>query len=281
MTRPEEFTVVDPDGETSVAYRWSPLRPPIAAVHIMHGFAEHAQRYDRVAGRLTEADYVVYADDHRGHGLTGARLGTLGDLGPRGMEGVVDAVHAVTEHIQRERPDLRVFALGHSWGSFILSRYIQLHGDDLAGALFTGTTLDVPGADRLAGFNDRFEPARTPYDWLTRDEAEVDAYLADPFCGFERVPLQPPRETDPNDLTPTGDETTIPRALPVFVFNGADDPIGGAEGGRALAEHFRALGLTDVTFRAYSGARHELFNELCRDEVTADVIAWLDDHVVR
>jgi alpha-beta hydrolase superfamily lysophospholipase len=193
------------------------------------------------------------------------------------MEGVVDAVHAVTARIRADNPGVPVYALGHSWGSFILYRYVQRFGGELAGALLTGTTRHAPGAERLGSFNDPFEPARTPYDWLSRDQAEVDAYIADPLCGFEAVPLRPPRDGDVTPPEP-GDDSTIPRALPVFVFNGADDPIGGDAGGRALADHLLALGLTDVTFRSYPGARHELFNETNRDEVSADVLAWLDLH---
>ena len=275
---PTELTVTDPDGVEIVAFCWPPATAPRAAVHVMHGLAEHALRYARLAARLNAAGYVVYADDHRGHGQTGLRADALGDLGPRGMAGVIDAVHAVTLRIAAVHPGLPVFALGHSWGSFILYPYVQQYGAELAGALFTGTTRAVPGRERCGSVNEKFEPARTPYDWLSRDEAEVDAYIADPLCGFESVPLQPARDGEVPDVAPPGDDATIPRDLPVLVFNGADDPIGGEAGGQALADHFRGLGLADVSFRAYAGARHELFNETNRDDVTADVIAWLDRH---
>ncbi len=276
-TEPAELTVIDPDGLPNVVFRWTPSQSPRAAVHVMHGLAEHALRYARLASALNAAGYVVYADDHRGHGQTGTRTDSLGDFGPRGMEGVVDAVHAVTERVHAEHPGLPVFALGHSWGSFILYRYLQRYGDDLAGALLTGTTHITPGAEAVGSFNDAFQPARTPYDWLSRDDAEVDAYLADPLCGFESVPLRSSPSVDRDAPEPApGDDSTIPRALPVFVFNGAADPIGGTVGGRALADHLLALGLDDVTFRSYPDARHELFNEINRDEVVADVVAWLD-----
>ena len=275
---PAELTVTDPDGVPIVVFRWAPAGPPRAAVHVMHGLAEHALRYARLAAALNAAGYVVYVDDHRGHGQTGARTDTLGDLGRRGMEGVVDAVHAVTERVRADHPGLPVYALGHSWGSFILYRYMQRYGDDLDGALLTGTTHIAPGVERLGSINEPFEPARTPYDWLSRDEAEVDAYIADPLCGFESVPLRSSPSVVPGS-TDSGDDSTIPRRLPVFVFVGGADPIGGAVGGQALADHLRALGLGDVTFRAYPDARHELFNETNRDEVTTDVLAWLDAHV--
>jgi alpha-beta hydrolase superfamily lysophospholipase len=244
----------------------------------MHGLAEHAPGIATARAHAERGGYVVYADDHRGHGQTGLRSDSLGDLGPRGMAGVIDAVHAVTLRVAADHPGLPVFALGHSWGSFILYPYVKQYGSELAGALFTGTTRAVPGMERLGSVNERFEPARTPYDWLSRDDAEVDAYIADPLCGFESVPLQPRRDGTAPDLAPQGDDATIPRDLPVLVFNGSEDPIGGEAGGQALADHFRSLGLADVSFRAYPGARHELFNETNRDAVTADVVAWLDRH---
>ena len=219
----------------------------------MHGLAEHALRYARLASALNAAGYVVYADDHRGHGQTGTRTDSLGDFGPRGMEGVVDAVHAVTERVHAEHPALPVFALGHSWGSFILYRYLQRYGDDLAGALLTGTTHIAPGVEaarqlqrrvptrahavRLAVARRR-RGRRVPRRSVVRLRVGTAAVVA----------LGRPRRAE----SVPGDDSTIPRALPVFVFNGAADPIGGTVGGRALADHLLALGLDDVTFRVLS-----------------------------
>src|ERR1700721_953227 len=124
-TTPEELEVTDPDGLTSVVLRWAPDGPPRAAVQILHGWAEHARRYDRPARALAAAGYVVYADDHRGHGQSGVRGDSLGDLGPRGMEGVRAAVGAVPGRIEAEQPGLPLFILGHSWGSFILQAYLR------------------------------------------------------------------------------------------------------------------------------------------------------------
>ena len=284
-----ELTVTDPDGIDSVVYRWDPDVAPRAVIHILHGWGEHALRYARVADAFNRSGFAVYADDHRGHGQTGVRAQSLGDLGPRGMDGVLDATHEVTRHAAREHPGLPVFALGHSWGSMILQRYLRRWSDELAGALLTGTTYRDPGAPTRARepSNSRFEPARTPYDWLTRDEAEVDLYIADPLCGFEIMRSSAggaagAARTAPAATAPAPAPAGAVRAgLPIFVFNGADDPIGGEEGGRALVEHYRAQGVADIEFRAYPGARHELFNETNRDEVIADVLDWLDHHAPR
>jgi alpha-beta hydrolase superfamily lysophospholipase len=271
-----ELTVEDPDGLLTVVQRWLP--PEVRAVlHVLHGWGEHALRYDGTARSFAAAGYAVYADDHRGHGQSGVRSGTLGDLGPRGADGVLDAVHAVTRRAADEHPGLPVFVVGHSWGSMILQRYLRRWSDELAGALLTGTTYrdpDAPVPTERPSPNAPFEPGRTPYDWLTRDESEVDRYIADPLCGFE-IMRSPPGGAGGRPATGTT-PGKVPSRLPILVFNGADDPIGGEAGGLALADHYRAQGVEDVTFRAYPGARHELFNELERDQVRRDVLAWLD-----
>jgi alpha-beta hydrolase superfamily lysophospholipase len=278
-TAPEELTVTHDEGPDSVVMRW-PADRPRALLHILHGWAEHARRYDRPARALVAAGYTVVADDHRGHGQSGVRSDTLGDLGPRGMDGVLDAAHDVTRAAVAQGPDVPVFVLGHSWGSFLLQRYLRRWSNEIDGALLTGTTYrdpDAASADRPPP-NERFEPARTPYDWLSRDETEVDLYVADPLCGFEIMRDTPGRSSRTGTRPPGPTTTPGPRPdLPILVFNGSDDPVGGEVGGRALAEHYRGLGVVDVTFVGYEGARHELFNETNRDEVVGDVIAWLDE----
>jgi alpha-beta hydrolase superfamily lysophospholipase len=268
---PERLEVPDPDGLVSVAFRWLPTtEPPKAVLHVMHGWCEHAMRYDRPATAIAErAGIAVYADDHRGHGQTGIRNGTSGRLGPGGMEGVVEAVHAVSERARADHPGVPFFALGHSWGSMILGRYLERWSDELDGAMLTGTTYRAVGRKMPADFNARFG-GRTPYDWLSRDEAEVDAYIADPLCGFDAM-----QDGIDADAPKRGTDRPIRPDLPLYVFHGADDPVGGEEGAHLLAEHYRALGVTDVTEKAYPGARHELLNETCRDEVLADIIGWL------
>ena len=158
----------------------------------------------------------------------------------------------------------------------ILQRYLRRSSDELAGALLTGTTYRdpaVPAPDPRPSPNERFEPARTPYDWLTRDEAEVDRYIADPLCGFEIARATPGARA--GSPAPEAAGRQVSPQLPILVFNGADDPIGGHAGGEALAAHYRAQGVRDVTFLSYPGARHELFNELERDLVRRDVLDWL------
>lgn len=285
--------VLDPDGVRTILTCWHPDGPRVGVVQILHGWAEHRGRYERVAGALTSAGYSVYADDHRGHGETGIKGGGLGDLGPRGMDGVLDAVRAVTELIRRESPRLPLFLLGHSWGSFLAQHYLRRWAADLDGALLTGTTYRDPDAPPPASAATAATAVSAPappgappaptlaaYAWLTRDTAEVQKYIDDPWCGFERMATPRPRGSSTAGAGAGAGagavaHAPIPTTLPILVFNGAEDRVGGEAGGRRLAEHYRALGLTDVEFGAYPGARHELFNETNRDEVVADVLAWL------
>jgi alpha-beta hydrolase superfamily lysophospholipase len=273
-TLPDMLTVTDSDGVVVYVYRWRPEGLPRAAVQLAHGMGEHARRYDHVALALTRAGYVVYADDHRASGRTGAQSTGLGELGPRGMLGAVDSLHAVTALVQREHPGLPVFLVAHSWGSLMAQKYVLQWSGELAGLVLSGSTLPVIEYANLGDWNEPFAPARTPYDWLSRDETEVDKYVADEWCGLEvSFPME--------ELVHLFGEPTdvIARTLPILVFNGSMDAVGGSNGGgKALAEKFRELGVTDVTYVEYPEGRHEMFNETNKDEVMADVVAWLEAH---
>lgn len=274
MSDPETLTVTDQDGETIFTYRWTPAEAPKAVVHIAHGMGEHAGRYGRLADALTAAGYEVWADDHRASGRTGVEGPGLGQLGPNAMQGALESLHSVTEHISGVRPDLPLHLLGHSWGSFLAQRIADRWGDELAGLVLSGSTLLAGDYINLGDFNEPFQPATTPYDWLSRDPAEVQKYIDDPWCGMEvafEVMELLPLATPPAD--------SVPPDLPVLIVNGTHDSVGGFNGGgAALADAYRELGVSDVTFVAYEGGRHELFNETNRDHVTADLIGWLDAH---
>ena len=274
-----ESVVVDEDGIDIHLSRWDPAGDARGVVQLLHGRAEHAGRYARLAGALTASGFVVYADDHRGHGRTGLATGGLGMMGPGGQDGVLAGVRAVARHITSEQAGLPVVMLGHSWGSFIAQRYLPRWGAELAGLVLTGTTDrdHRPDPPVVGGPNAAFADPRTDYDWLSRDDAEVDAYIADPWCGFDAVAA-----IDAEDGTvtaasiPPASRSNIPPALPILIMNGDADPIGGGAGGRSLAERYRSMGLADVELLVYPDARHELFNELNRDQVTSDLLRWLD-----
>lgn len=279
------FTLTAPDGTELGAFRWSGGADPLIIVQIAHGMGEHAGRYARLANALVEAGAVVYAHDHRGHGRTAGDPSRHGDLGAGGWPALVADLGVVGNHARSEHPDLPLVVLGHSMGSFALQRYLLDHSADLDGAVLSGTSaVDVIAAGidptqevDLSAFNAPFEPARTEYDWLSRDPDEVDAYVADPACGFG---LDAPSAAsmiegmdgvaDPERLA------GIRSDLPILLLSGDADPLAG--GGALItlvADRYREAGLASVSVHLYPDARHEVFNETNRDEITADLLAWL------
>jgi alpha-beta hydrolase superfamily lysophospholipase len=251
--------------------------------------AEHFGRYRRLTNELTAAGYAVYGADHRGHGASAAAHG-LGDFGPGGFQSLVEDMAALSRRARMEQPNMPLILIGHSMGSFAAQLYLLSHGDDLAALVLSGTAAGdklvkaiaaAGGGGRLESFNAAFEPARTPFDWLSRDPAEVDAYVADPLCGFELT-----QDSVQSVFQATGGATLdpglakAPKDLPVLVISGERDPVTGPGQAfvGALVDRYRAAGL-DVEHRVYPGGRHELFNETNRDEVTADLIAWLDARI--
>jgi alpha-beta hydrolase superfamily lysophospholipase len=282
---PSRFSYASGDGLDIVGYRWDPAGEPVAAVQLTHGMGEHVLRYDELARTLTSRGMVVYGQDHRGHGAT-ARPDALGDLGPGGWPALVDDIGRLTARIQAEHPGLPLILLAHSMGSFAAQQYLLDHSSQVDGVVLTGTaTIDLlePALDLdqpldLAVFNAAFQPARTDFDWLTRDEAIVDAYVADPLCGFGIDPGSARAMFAGARRLADQDQVAAMRAgLPVYIGAGGSDPVnGGLTLLDPLVERYRAAGLTDITVRVYPGARHEIFNETNRAEVIADLTTWLD-----
>lgn len=208
--RADPFRLKADDGVEIFVHRWLPDGDPKAVVQIAHGLAEHAGRYERVAEALTGAGYAVYANDHRGHGQT-AKPGELGFFAAReGWAKCLGDLWSLNRRIATDLPGKPIVFLGHSMGSFMGQQFAAEHSDALAGCILSGSNGAPPaiaGAGRLIArferlrlgqqgrsqllqkmmfgeFNRRFEPARTAFDWLSRDPSEVDRYIADPLCGF-------------------------------------------------------------------------------------------------
>ncbi len=280
------FTYPAGDGVEIVGYRWDPAGQPRGAVQLTHGMGEHVQRYRALAHDLTGRGLTVYGQDHRGHGATARSADQLGQLGPDGWTQLVNDVNLLVSRIRDEQPGLPLVLLGHSMGSFAVQQYLLDHGDRVDAVVLTGTTaldqlepaLDLDKPIDLAGFNAAFAPARTEFDWLSRDEAVVDAYLADPRCGFgidtdsaKGMFAGARRAADP------GQAAAIRPDLPLYIAAGELDPVNANLALLdVLVDRYRAAGLTDVTVRTYRGARHEILNETNRDEVVADILDWLD-----
>jgi alpha-beta hydrolase superfamily lysophospholipase len=280
------FTMTSADGTAVTVDRYAPTGEPKAIVQIAHGMGEHARRYRRLAEALTAAGYVVYANDHRGHGRTAGSSERHGDLGPGGWSGLVSDIGELSTLARKEHPGIPLVVLGHSMGSFALQQYLLDHSGDLDAAVLSGTSaIDVIAAGidptqevDLSAFNAPFEPARTDYDWLSRDPDEVDRYVADEACGFGLIPASTASMLE--GLSPTADRqrlAAIRADLPIYVVSGDDDPLAG--GGALIdlvGDRYREAGVRDVTVARYAGARHEVFNETNRDDITADLLAWLD-----
>jgi alpha-beta hydrolase superfamily lysophospholipase len=245
---------------------------------------EHARRYEHVAAALNDAGYVVYGQDHRGHGAT-ADPAALGDLGPGSWPALVADIGLLSERIRAEHPGLPLVLLGHSMGSFAVQQYLLDHSADVDAVVLTGTAvidllepaLDLDQPLDLSLFNAAFQPARTDFDWLSRDETVVDAYVADPACGFGIDPESAKamfagarRLADPDQVA------KMRQDLPVYIAVGESDPVnGGLTLLTPLTDRYRCAGLSDVTVRTYPDARHEILNETNNAEVIGELTAWL------
>jgi alpha-beta hydrolase superfamily lysophospholipase len=282
----------DADSTQVVTYTWADMAgEPTGVVQIAHGLAEHGERYDRFARALNAAGFVVHAVDHRGHGRTAN--GRLGDFGAAGFGGLIADVAQFGAALRAKHGGLPVFLFAHSMGSFAAQAAMLDHASTWSGVVLSGSTaLDMLAAgmanapaDAPAGleaFNAGFEH-RTGYEWLSRDAAEVDAYVANPWCGWD-VPADvipalfapAARLADPALLA------GIRSDLPVLIASGDADPLAG--GGaliQLLGQRYRDAGLVDVTVQLYPAARHEILNESNREEVTADIVAWLRAHAAQ
>lgn len=303
----DTFLLAASGGVELFVHRWLPPGPCKAVVQIAHGLAEHAGRYARLAESLAAAGYGVYANDHRGHGRT-CKNNTEDQLGffaeHDGWRLCVDDVWAVNRRIAAEHPGKPIVLLGHSMGSTLAQQFIGEHGDALAGVVLSGPSgtpnalaavgrfilrverlrLGRRGRSKLAGslsfgaFNKSFAPTRTAFDWLSRDPAEVDQYVADPLCGFDAtLQLWLDLMNGWAAASTPSHRARIPKNLPIYVIAGSLDPVSGnTKQIVPMLSAYRAAGLQNVQHRFYPEARHELFNETNRDEVTRDLIGWLD-----
>jgi alpha-beta hydrolase superfamily lysophospholipase len=299
------FMLAASDGLELFVYRWLPEGAPKATLQIIHGLAEHAGRYERLARALTSAGYAVYAHDLRGHGRTAKTPDDLGFFAAQGGWSLcAEDQWRVNRRMAGEHPGRPSFVLGHSMGAALAQQLIGDRGAALAGVALSGASGKPPplaaagravmraerfrlgprGRSALSNalsfdaFNRKFAPNRTAFDWLSRDAAEVDKYAADPLCGF-RATVQLWIDLLDALAVLSGPEWVgrYPKTLPLFVMAGSRDPV--SEGTKQLVPLLAAYakaGLARVAHRFYPDARHEIFNETNREEVTRDLLEWLD-----
>lgn len=300
------FTFKDHDNMDIFVYKFMPDTKAKAIIQISHGMAEHAARYARFAEALTNAGYGVYANDHRGHGKTAGTEANRGKLGAGGWKSTVEDIKELTDLIKKQNPILPVFLFAHSWGSFMGQNYIQNWGDGIKGVILSGSNgkqgmigigmkltgmqikskgADAPGVvmDKMSfgSFNNKFKPAKTNFDWLSRDEAEVQKYVNDPWCGFvcaNSFFLE--LLGGLKHIWTPANEGKIPKSLPIYIMAGSNDPVSQqTKGLQELIKRYTKLGIADLSSKFYPGGRHEMLNETNRDEVMKDIIAWFDKHL--
>lgn len=300
------------DGSTSVrGALWQPADVPGGArprgiVQLIHGMAEHIDRYDAFASFLVSHGFVVCGHDHLGHGKTEPDPARRGVLDPgAGANALVADVGALRSIVSaRYGRDVPYFMLGHSMGSLVLRVYLASHGEGLAGAVVCGTAnrplpvckagcllarvvAALRGADARSellhslcdgAYGKRVRAPRTPFDWLSRDEDVVDAYITDEACGFTFSAGAYATLADLAFCAGLPDTfAAVPHGLPVLFIAGDADPVGDmGQGVENAATRMSAAGVADVSFKLYEGMRHEVLNELGREQVYQDVLSWLE-----
>ncbi len=301
MVHHEQQILSASDGHEIHAQLWRPDSTPRAVIQIVHGLGEYSDRYERFAAEAVARGYLVFTHDHRGHGGHGDEAGHFADKD--GWRKVVGDVETVNDFIRDQYPDLKVVLLGHSMGSYIAQAFAMHFGGRLTGLLLSASTWPSkllllpalvlayteswrrgkrgksPLLDKVGfgNFNEPFEPARTELDWLSRDEAEVDKYVASPLCGG---PYSCGLWRDLlHGLFSIGSDKAllrIPADLRIMITGGEVDPVGGDKGMTKLLMHYAQTSHQRLTVKIYAGGRHELLNETNRDEVTRDWLDWAD-----
>ena len=275
----DDDTFVDAEGVTIHYYAWQ-VGKPKGVVQIIHGVGEYATRYEHVAQALVAAGYSVYASDLRGHGRTGVQqwdgdLTKLGRLGPGGVRATVAGIRQLTGLVRDENPDVPVVLLGHSLGSIFGQMMLNDDATPYDAAVLSSSPYRTL---RHMNGGDLSKRHRTPggpgTEWLSRDPEVWTRFADDPLTFDAKVmKLFGLRDT----LRLLGRPRKLARDLPLLIISGTDDTLSGPRSVELLAAAYRERGgLSDVTVQSYDGGRHEMFNETNRDEVLADLVAWLD-----
>ena len=301
----EHFTLKSHDGLTDLhVILWTPDQEVRAVLQLVHGMAEYIDRYHDFATFLTGYGFAVIGHDHLGHGSSVTSQEKLGFFAEsEGDVIVVDDMHLITEEAMRRYPGLPVFILGHSMGSFMVRKYLTRFSEPLQGAIIMGTgfypkaltvtgvalaklTCSVKGgmsrSKMLAGLatgqnNKPFAPNRTEFDWFSRNEENIDRYVADPLCGFMFTSsAYKDFFTVLRQLAEKQDFDKIRKDLPILITSGELDPVGGADACRKVEAELKETGINDVTLKLYPGDRHEILNELDRNQVYQDILSWME-----
>ncbi|MCB4302837.1 alpha/beta hydrolase [Clostridioides difficile] len=303
------FTFKGEEGLDIYTYKWEDenIKKPKAVIQIAHGMAETAQRYETFAKVLTKNGYIVYINDHRGHGKTAKTIENVGHLAEKeGFRCLVEDMYTLTNIIKKENEDLPIYLFGHSMGSFASQRYIMDYSNNLSGLILCGSNgkqgiiLNLAHLiinreikkygrrsksnkinDLIFGGEIIRRNEKTKFDWLSRDKEQVEKYINDPFCGvvcscgFFYDLVQGLKEIEDKENL-----KKVPLDIPIYIISGDKDPIGkNGKGVLRLRDRYIKLGVKDVTCKLYKDGRHELLNEINREEVFEDIICWLNNKI--
>ena len=307
----EESTFLSHDGKSLAAYYFFiPKCPsPKGILQICHGMCEYVLRYEEFARRMCREGYIVCGNDHIGHGRTAPSDELLGYTAK--SEGAMIMVRDARflSGIARKRfPSLPLFLVGHSMGSFVARKYIELYGNEITGAVIVGTGgPESPTAlgkalarliikakgdthrsrllDSIAfgSYNKKFKDEKDSVSWLTRDRSVRERYVADKYCSFKFTARG---FYDLFDLLGSVSDKewakNIKKDLPILIISGDADPVGNyGKGVNEVYKRMERAGMENVTMRLYHGARHELFNETSREEIISHTIEWIENNTER
>lgn len=303
----DEFYYPSKDGNTEIhTIEWKPEGEVKAVLQLCHGMVEYMNRYDEFATFMCEQGYYVVGNDHLGHGKSVQSKSEYGYFEKKyGNACVIGDMHTLRQRSMKKYPDVPYFMLGHSMGSALLRQYIQLYGKGLAGAIIMGTPKEeskftlclgkflcrvmsiVKGWHfksktinnmAIGAYNKKFKPAMTRADWVTSDEEQLNKYVNDPLCSFTfTVNGYYHMFAGMLKMKRKENFAMVPKELPIYFVCGENDPVGGfGKGVSKLYHKYRKNGMLDVSIKMYPGARHELLNEVNREQVYKDLYGWLE-----
>ena len=300
----KQFAITCADGHEMPMYGWLPAAEINYIMYIVHGLAEHGKRYAPIGEMLVQQGIAVYAHDNRAHGAAVGSKELLGIDGKNWFYKQVDDIHIAVDYFKEIHAGKKIIVLGHSMGSFLCQRYFQMHGKEIDGLILSATNgkedplmgigiavaniqYNLLGRHHRSGlidtlsfgkFNKAFKPNRTTHDWLSRDEKEVDKYVADPLCGFIcSAGFFYSFFKGIHDAFKKENIAAIPVDVPVYCFAGDKDPVGlFGKGFLQLIDNWKAAGAKDISYTLYPNGRHEMLNEINRDEVVKAIVEWIE-----